>query len=154
MPCAPPLNRLLMQEPRSAILLLLLFISYSAYAQDHHSLDYLEDKILTMAFDIYVTDSHGNIEKSIPLFAEDYDYIMNIIEQTESFLLLKKVLADFYGENEIYLNDLEILQAEIALLKKRLTTNSPSSILDFVNQFLDVLRFAIANRRTIKFAGD
>jgi len=63
-------------------------------------------------------------------------------------------LADFYGENEIYLNDLEILQAEIALLKKRLTTNSPSSILDFVNQFLDVLRFAIANRRTIKFAGD
>jgi hypothetical protein len=112
------------------------------------------DKTLTMAFDIFITDSHGNIKKSIPLFAEDYDYMMDIVEQTKSFLLLKKVFADFYGENEVYLNDLEMLQSEITLLKGKLTINSPSGLLDFINQFLDILMFAIENKRTIKFAGD
>lgn len=107
-----------------------------------------------MAFDIFITDSHGNIEKSIPLFIDDYDYIMNIIEHNESFGLLRRVFADFYGENEIYLNELEPLQTEIILLKEKVKINSPSSVLDFITRFFDILKFAVDNRRTIKFVGD
>ena len=38
-----------------------------------------------MALDMVITDSHGNTEMSVPLYLEDYDFIMRRIENDEFY---------------------------------------------------------------------
>ena len=107
-----------------------------------------------MALDIFITDSHGNIEKSIPLRYEDYDTIMSLIESDPSFSLLKRVLADYYGDGEVYLNELENLKKEILAFKEQFKSHYPEGVLAFLDKGLDIIDYAIRTRKTIKFAGD
>jgi hypothetical protein len=107
-----------------------------------------------MALDIFVTDTHGSVEKSIPLYYEDYEVVMSLIEADSSFSILKRILEDYYGDGEIYLNELESLRAEIAAFKGQLKSHYPESVADFIGEFLSIVDYAIRNRKTIKSAGD
>jgi hypothetical protein len=107
-----------------------------------------------MALDIIISDSHGNPEMSIPLYFSDYDFIMGRIGNEKDFSLLNKVLADYYGTSEIYLNELSTLENEIFQLEEKLGVVCPQGIAAFVESFLSLIEYAKKNNRTIQFVGD
>jgi len=108
-----------------------------------------------MAFDIILTtDSKGSPEKLIPVSLEASDSILEKIENIEGFELIRKVFADYYGQDEIYLNNLENLRAEVLVLKELFQSDSLQRVNDFLIDFLSLIEYAITSRRTIKFVGD
>jgi len=107
-----------------------------------------------MALDIFITDSHGNAEKSISLFYSDYDKIMSFIESDPSFSVLQRIFADYYGDSEVYLNELELLKAEILTMKERFQALLPENVANFIESFFDIIDYAMRNRKTIKLVGD
>jgi hypothetical protein len=107
-----------------------------------------------MALDILVTDFHDNIDKSIPLYLEDYDSIMEYIENTNDFTLIRKALLNYYGDCEIYLDELNMLNEEVLSLKDGLKSSDSKSAKSFVDSFLNLIDYALKHHRTIKFIGD
>jgi hypothetical protein len=106
-----------------------------------------------MALDITVNDSHDKPEMSIPLFMEDYDSIMEKIENLDGFDIIKKSLADYYGESQVYINQLDDLRLEILSIKE-LFHDSFVKTLKFLSDFLNLIEYARNKRKTIKFIGD
>jgi len=107
-----------------------------------------------MALDIIISDSHGNQEKSIPLFFDDYDFIMSQIENEKQFPLLNKVFADYYGISEIYLNELSNIEKEVFQVKEKLGSACPQGLAEFIESFESLIEYAKKNDRTIQFVGD
>lgn len=107
-----------------------------------------------MALDILVTDAHGKADKSISLYIEDYDFVMDKIEHVNDFPLLKRILADYYGVSEVYLNELESLKREALMLGDKFGSAYPKAVSDFMAIFLNIIDYAIVNRKTIQLVGD
>lgn len=107
-----------------------------------------------MALDILVNDFHDNVENSISLHLEEYDIIMNHIEKTNDFILIRKAISNYYGDYEIYLNELDNLNKEVLNLKKKLKLSHYKSAKDFIDRFLNLIDYALKHQRTIKFIGD
>ncbi len=107
-----------------------------------------------MALDIVVNDSHGKIEKSISLYIDDYDFIMDKIEHSNIFPLLKKIFSDYYGDGEVYLNELECLKKEVLIFDEKFRSVYPKTISDFIAIFLSIIDYAVTNRKTIQLIGD
>jgi len=107
-----------------------------------------------MALDIFVPDIHGSAEKSIPLYYDDYEVVMSLIEADSSFSMLKRIFENYYGDGEVYLNELETLRAEIATFEDRFKSHYSESVADFIGKFQHIVDYAIRNRKTIKSAGD
>ncbi len=107
-----------------------------------------------MALDILVNDSHGKIDKSISLYIEDYDFIMDKIEHSNVFPLLKKILVDYYGDVEIYLNEHESLKKEVLMFDDIFRSVYPKTTGDFIAVFLNIIDYSIVNRKTIQLIGD
>lgn len=105
-----------------------------------------------MALDIIIdSDSNG---QSIVLFIEDYDAIMEKIEGVNGFDLIKEKLSDYYGESDVYLNELTELKLEVSLLKQHFHDSLPETVGAFLVAFLTLIDYAIKNNKTIKFIGD
>lgn len=107
-----------------------------------------------MALDIFIDDINGSGEKSIPLYYDDYESVMSFIEADSSFSLLKRILESYYGDGEVYLNELETLRAEIKTFEHRFKSHYSESVADFIGKFLVMVDYAITKRKTIKSAGD
>ena len=107
-----------------------------------------------MPLDILITDFHENIEKSIPLRISDYDLIRRKISDLKNFPLLEKCLSNYYGDYEIYLNQVPDLKKEVLTFRNLFKPSFSESLKDFISGFLDLIEYAIENRRTIKFIGD
>ena len=107
-----------------------------------------------MALDIVVTDPHGKIDKSVLLYIDDYDFIMDKIEHSNVFPLLRRIFADYYGEGEVYLNELEILKKEILMFDESFGSVYPKTTGDFIAIFLSIIDYAVMNRKTIQLIGD
>ncbi len=107
-----------------------------------------------MALDILVSDFHHNIEKSIPLYLEDYDSIMEYIGGMNDFIFIRKAFANYYGDYEIYLNDLSVLNEEVLNLRYGLKSSDSKSAKVFIDSFLNLIDYAVKHHRTIKFIGD
>jgi len=107
-----------------------------------------------MALDILITNDHGKADKSISLYTEDYDFVMDKIEHVNDFPLLKRILADYYGESEVYLNELEILKREALMLNEKFGSAYPKAISDFMADFFNIIDYAIMTRKTIQLIGD
>jgi hypothetical protein len=65
-----------------------------------------------MALYFFVTDPHGNVEKTVPLFVDDFDKIMSLVDTDQSFVIIRRILNDYYGESEVYLDELKALKYE------------------------------------------
>ncbi|MBY0534627.1 MAG: hypothetical protein K2P88_02160 [Chitinophagaceae bacterium] len=107
-----------------------------------------------MALDILVNDLHDDIEKSISLYLDEYDKIMECIENTNDFKLIRSALSDYYGEHEIYIDDLEDLYKETLKLKEEFGSSHLNEVVRFIDDFLGIIGYAVKFRRTIKFIGD
>jgi len=107
-----------------------------------------------MALDILVAGFDENIEKSVSLQYDEFSAIMSHIETNASFPVLEKVLGDFYGEREVYINELKTLETEIMSLKEQFDSGCTEEVEKFIDEFLGIVEYAIKNRRTIKFVGD
>jgi hypothetical protein len=107
-----------------------------------------------MALDILITDSHGDTEKIARLFIEDYEYIIAKIEVSDDLHLLKSILKNFYGDSEVYMDDLENLKSEIQSFEETFKLSYPKTVADFITEFLIIVEYAIINRKTVKLVGD
>lgn len=107
-----------------------------------------------MALDIIITDSHGSTEKIARLFVEDYEYIITKVEVSDDLPLLKSILSNFYGDSEVYLDDLENLKSEILSFEGKFKLSYPRTVADFIAEFLIIVEYAIKNRKTVKLVGD
>lgn len=107
-----------------------------------------------MALDILVNDYHDNQEKSISLYLDEYDNIMKRIESLDDFELIKKAISDYYGEYEIYLNELDNIKVEAQELKELFQSYDSKALQNFIDEFLNLIDFAIRHHQTIKFIGD
>ena len=107
-----------------------------------------------MALDIFISDSHDTPEKLLSLYIEDYDLIMEKIDHLSNFSLIKKNLSDYYGENQVYLNELHSLRAEVKDIKKLFQFSSSQTALQFLYRLSDLIDYAIEHKRTIRFVGD
>lgn len=107
-----------------------------------------------MPLDIMINDNHDKAVKSIPLYLEDYDIIMEKVEEIYNFPLINKSLSNYYGESEIYLNELNAFKLELLNIKGMLDASSLETTNLFLNQFLNLIDHAIMQRKTIKLIGD
>jgi len=107
-----------------------------------------------MALDIVVAGSNGKIDRSISLYIEDYDFIMDKIEHSNAFPLLKKTFADYYGESEVYLNELDSLKKEVLMFNESFGFGYPKTIGDFIANFLTIIDYAVMSRKTVQLIGD
>ena len=107
-----------------------------------------------MALDIFIFDFHENVEKSISLYLDEYDKIMEYIENTDDFIIIRKAMSDYYGEHEIYLNELENLNKEALNLKDVFKSSHSNALNIFIDDFLSLVDYALKYQRTIKFIGD
>jgi hypothetical protein len=107
-----------------------------------------------MALDILITDQHERILRQIQLDINVYDFIMEKTENDNDFYILKKSVNDYYGESEVYLNELESLMLEVAAFKKSFESSYSNEVNDFISDFSNLINYAITERKTIKFVGD
>jgi hypothetical protein len=107
-----------------------------------------------MPFDIFTTDIHAKPERAIRLGIDEYDLITEKICNLDNLFLFKKVFEDYYGEAEVYINELESLKSEITILKNDLSPSESAKANKFLNDFSNLVDIAIEQRRTIKFVGD
>lgn len=102
--------------------------------------------------DIRINDP--KIHRAIGLSVDDDVFILNKTEQQEGFLILKRGLTDYYGEEEVYLNDLPNLLTEIRLFKNLFESEFLPSMKQFIDDFSALVEFAIEQRKTVRFEGD
>jgi hypothetical protein len=106
-----------------------------------------------MPLDILITDNHDEPIKIIPLYLDDYNFIRGQIKNRDDFPILSKSLSDYFGEEEVYLNKLNDLKSEVDNLKN-LASVSISDSMSIMNDFLELIEYAIKERKIIKFVGD
>jgi hypothetical protein len=106
-----------------------------------------------MAFDIYITGFREKIEKQVSLRLSDYYIIKEKINCQEKFPIMKKCFNDYYGEYEIYFNELPDLKEEVLSFSNINSLNS-DSLKNFISLFLEIIDYAIKNNQSIKFVGD
>lgn len=107
-----------------------------------------------MALDILVTGLHDEIEKKLSVYLEEHDFIVSKIEGNNNFPILKRIFSDYYGEDEVYLNDLESLRLEVLSFEKMFDLSFPSGFSEFIANFLVIIDHSIETRRIIKIVGD
>ena len=107
-----------------------------------------------MALDILVSDLSDKVEKSVSLYLEEYNSIMERIENNNDFALVRKAISNYYGEYEIYLNELDKLNKEALHLKDSFKHSHSQNLKEFIEEFLDIIDYALKHHRTIKFIGD
>ncbi len=107
-----------------------------------------------MPLDILILNPQGKVSKLLPLYIDEYDIIFELIDNVTGFDILKRVLSNYYGDNEVYLNELESFKAEVVKLKYQLQNSSSENARKFINDLLANIEYAILNKRTIKIVGD
>lgn len=107
-----------------------------------------------MAFDIDI--DLGNKENTfcISLEFNDFNILFDAIKNTDNFALLKRCLANYFGDSEIYLNELIAFRKEVIEVSSILENTSTSSIKKFLVKFLTLIEIAISKQKCIKFWGD
>ncbi len=104
-----------------------------------------------MPLDIFIDTNSKEDAKPLMLFIEEYDSIMEVLEKEDGFPVLKKILFDYYGESEVYLNELNALKQEAIRFK---AFDAPKSVHDFINEFVGLIELAEKKTCTIKLVGD
>jgi len=103
-----------------------------------------------MPFDIFISDDHGNPSNTIQLFLEDFDIISELVKNNSKFPLLQKIFFNYYQDAQVFMQDLNNFKSELIFVLE----GSNKVNKDVVHQLLQLVDFAIENRKTLKFAGD
>jgi hypothetical protein len=104
--------------------------------------------------DIGINNGHGEMDLFVTLGMDDYTEIIEIIKASMSFPILNKNISDYYGEGEVYLNELNQLKGEVLRLQDCFKSLSPDSVFKFLTTFENLIETAIVERKTIIFLGD
>ncbi len=107
-----------------------------------------------MALDFFVTNSKGGLEKSILLYLEDYDELCSLIEKSGEVDLIKRIISNYYSDYEFYNNELPILKEEVFRIRILIKESDFIQLRIFVDDFLEMINWAINNHQTIKVEGD
>jgi hypothetical protein len=107
-----------------------------------------------MALSISVRDNHDQAEKSTSLYIQEYEFLMERIENTEGFPLLNSVLINYYGIGEVYINELPVLKQEILEFEAHFTHACSKKMSECLEELLLLVEYAITERKTIQFVGD
>lgn len=105
-----------------------------------------------MALDIEIEDLPHL--KKIQLGVSDFNVIVNKLETLNNCPILERSFMDYFSDNEIYLNELNLLREEIFTISNSLMDADETSTLLFLNEFLNLTETAIKKRKTIKFIAD
>lgn len=105
-----------------------------------------------MPLDIEIDDKL--YPKQIQLGVNDFNVILDKIKILNNCPILARSLSNYFGDSEIYLDELNFLKEEILRISKSLKDSKENSALPFLNDFLSLTETAIKNRKTIKFIGD
>jgi len=106
-----------------------------------------------MPLDIFIENDNERSEM-LPLFIEEYSILMERLEKEPGPFILKDKLIDYYGESEIYLNELDSIKEEVEQLKIIFKVGRSNNLIAFLDQFLDLIEYAVKRRKTIKLVGD
>lgn len=109
-----------------------------------------------MALDIEIDQVSEGKANSISLYYNEYNLILDRLQQEENFPILKRCLSDYFGEYEIFLNELRELKSEVDSLKKLYVKSDENTMktIIFLNNFSTLIGEAIKLRKTLKFIGD
>jgi hypothetical protein len=107
-----------------------------------------------MPLDIVIESFNGQDQKSIPLYLDDYDQIMEVIANYGSqFSLTSAALANYYGDFEVFHENLSALKQEATLLINKDESFSKSTK-EFLDDYIKIIQLAIESRQSLKFFGD
>jgi hypothetical protein len=107
-----------------------------------------------MALSISVRDKHDQAEKSISLYIQEYEFLMERIENTDGFPLLNSVLLNYYGIGEVYINELPAFKNEILAFEAHYTQACSREMTKFLVELGLLVEYAITEKKTIQFVGD
>jgi hypothetical protein len=107
-----------------------------------------------LALHIIAPDNHGRPEISIALRIEEYEFLMERIESHGDFPLLNQVLADYYGQSELYIEQIPLLRQELVAFDQQFQNSYTKEMVEFVAELFELITQATVNRRTIRFDGD
>jgi hypothetical protein len=120
----------------------------------HGDLRYREQlKNFNMPLDIFLDDNSNNSKRQVSLFIEDYDIIMKKMDEAPDFPIIQRIFSDYYGENEVFLAELEHLLTELLSFKKLFGSATPLTT-ELLSDFINLVMLAIHKRKTIKIVGD
>ncbi len=105
-----------------------------------------------MALDIEIDDILH--PKQIQLGVNDFNVIVDKLKTLNNCPILGRSLTNYFNDNEIYLNELNLLREEILRISRSLMESNENSTLLFLNDFLSLTETAIKNRKTIRFIAD
>lgn len=106
-----------------------------------------------MPLDIFLDDNSNYSKKQLSLFIEDYEIIMEKMDEAPGFPIIQRIFSDYYGKNEVFLSELEHLLAELLSFKKQFDSTTPSTT-DLLSDLINMVMRAIDKRKTIKIVGD
>ncbi len=107
-----------------------------------------------MAFDIEI--DYGGIESPFWMSLEfsEFNILFDVIKEQDNLPLLKRCLANYFGDGEIYLNELNDLKIEIIKVRNIVKNTSHSFMENLLVNFLILIEIAIREHKCIKFFGD
>jgi len=105
-----------------------------------------------MALDIEL-DNESAESGSVRLDFREFSIVVDVIKEKE-FPLLKRALSNFFGDNEIYLSELNDLKYELNKLTDILETSIDPLVNNFITDLLNLIDKAVEFNKTIKFIGD
>ena len=106
-----------------------------------------------MPFDIFLDDNSNNSKKQLSLYIEDYEVIMQKMDEAPGFPIIQRIFSDYYGQNEVFLAELEQLLSELLSFKKLFDSTTPLTN-ELLSDFISLVMLAIHKRKTIKVVGD
>jgi hypothetical protein len=106
-----------------------------------------------MPLDILLDVNSNNRRKQLSLFIEDYEIIMKKMNEAPGLPIIQRIFSDYYGEDEVFIAELEHLLSELLSFKKLFDSTTPSTT-DLVSDFINLVMLAIDKRKTIKIVGD
>ena len=104
-----------------------------------------------MPLDILIDTGNDKETRALMLLIEDYNTIMEASKGKAAFPILNRVLLDYFGDAEVYLDELTELKQEVTQLKAFITQEGT---IGFLKEFLRLIEEAETKRCTIKFVGD
>lgn len=103
-----------------------------------------------MALDITVVDNHDNPIKYYPFYLDVYESINDEIKELNGFELSKNLFSDYYKHYIFYLDSLPILKNELLQIKDLFELKKDIKAINSIEQFLDLIEYAIESRNILK----
>ncbi len=107
-----------------------------------------------MALDIEIDFGNKTSPYWLGLEFTEFNILVDAIKGRDTFPLLHRCLSNYFGDNEIYLDELKGLKSEVIELSEVLKIADDFSMEIFLDSFIKLIEKAIEKRRTIKFIGD